>query len=437
MYASQPSRCDLMAWRVSTRMDYNRRGGRIGLAPLGLRTSLMTNKPPLVANSYDGLLQGVVYLLEEARRSAARSVNAIVTATYWEVGHRIVEHEQQGKRRAGYGEALIETLAADLTARFRRGFSQTNLKQMREFYLAWPIRQTVSDESETGRLRGVAPEKRQTLSDELGTGSTVGAIQTVLGGGVPLENNAAPRFPLPWSHYVLLLSVKDAQARRFYEAEALRGGWSVRQLERQISTLFYERTALSRNKAAMLRKGQTARPGDQVTPEEEIKDPLVLEFLGLKDEYSESALEEALILHLEHFLLELGNDFAFVARQKRLRVGDEWYRVDLVFFHRRLKCLILIDLKTGKFTHADAGQMNLYLNYAQEHWTHAGENPAVGLILCAKGDEAVAHYALGNLRNKVLAGEYRLALPAEKKLVAELERTQKALEAYYRSRTPS
>ena len=223
----------------------------------------------------------------------------------------------------------------------------------------------------------------------------------------------------------------------FTNDEALRGGWSARQLDRQISTLFYERTALSRNKAAMLRKGQSARPGDQVTPEEEIKDPLVLEFLGLKDEYSESALEEALILHLEHFLLELGNDFAFVARQKRLRVGDEWYRIDLVFFHRRLKCLILIDLKTGKFTHADAGQMNLYLNYAQEHWTHAGENPAVGLILCSKGDEAVAHYALGNLRNKVLAGEYRLALPEEKKLVAELERTQKALETYYRRRALS
>ena len=195
--------------------------------------------------------------------------------------------------------------------------------------------------------------------------------------------------------------------------------------------------ALSRKKGCHAAQGVSASSEERVTPEEEIKDPLVLEFLGLKDEYSESALEEALILHLEHFLLELGNDFAFVARQKRLRVGDEWYRIDLVFFHRRLKCLILIDLKTGKFTHADAGQMNLYLNYAQEHWTHPGENPAVGLILCAQGDEAVAHYALGNLRNKVLAGEYRLALPAEKKLVAELERTQKALEAYYRPRAPS
>ena len=391
----------------------------------------MTEKSLLATESYDGLLRGVVHLLEEARKTSARSVNAIMAATYWEIGRRIVEHEQEGRKRANYGEALIEKLAADLTARFRRGFSETNLKQMREFYLAWPIRQTLSDESGARRFAGTKPEKGQTLSDELSKRPAQGNLQTMFGKSSPSEMGAFPRFPLPWSHYVRLLSVKDSQARTFYEAEALRGGWSVRQLDRQISTLFYERTALSRNKAAMLRKGQRERPADQVTPEEEIKDPLVLEFLGLKDEYSESTLEEALILHLENFLLELGNDFAFVARQKRLRVGDEWYRIDLVFFHRRLRCLILIDLKTGKFTHADAGQMNLYLNYAREHWTHPGENPPVGLILCAKEDEAVAHYALGNLRNKVLAGEYRLALPAEKQLVEELEKTQKALEAFY------
>ena len=394
----------------------------------------MPEKNLLVPELYNGLLRGVVHLLDEARKTSARSVNAIMTATYWEIGRRIVEREQEGRRRAGYGEALIERLAVDLTARFKRGFSPTNLKQMREFYLTWPIRQTLSDESGARTLRGVKPPKSQTLSDELETVSTEENLQTVPGKSSAPELNAFPQFPLPWSHYIRLLSVKDAQARTFYEAEALQDGWSVRQLDRQISTLFYERTALSRNKAAMLRKGQRERPGDQTTPEEEIKDPLVLEFLGLKDEYSEAALEEALILHLEHFLLELGTDFAFVARQKRLRVGDEWYRIDLVFFHRRLKCLILIDLKTGKFSHADAGQMNLYLNYAREHWTHPGENPPVGLILCAKGDEAVAHYALGNLRNKVLAGEYRLALPAEKQLVAELERTQKALEAFYRRR---
>jgi hypothetical protein len=167
---------------------------------------------------------------------------------------------------------------------------------------------------------------------------------------------------------------------------------------------------------------------DRVLPEEEIKDPLLLEFLGLKDEYSETDLEEALIRHLETFLLELGGDFCFIGRQKRLRIGDEWYRVDLLFFHRRLRCLVIIDLKIGKFTHADAGQMHLYLNYAREHWVHEGENPPVGLILCARKDEAVARYALEGLPNKVMAAEYRTALPDEKALAAEIERTQALLE---------
>jgi len=165
-----------------------------------------------------------------------------------------------------------------------------------------------------------------------------------------------------------------------------------------------------------------------VTADEEVKDPLVLEFLGLKDEYSEGALEEALIHHLETFLLELGNDFAFVGRQRRLRIDDEWYRVDLLFFHRRLKCLVIIDLKLGKFTHADAGQMHLYLNYARENWTHEGENPPVGLILCAARGEALVRYATEGLPNKLLVREYLTVLPDEKLLANEIDRTRAALE---------
>jgi len=235
-------------------------------------------------------------------------------------------------------------------------------------------------------------------------------------------------FPLSWTHYVRLLRTRDDHARAFYEIEALRGGWSVRQLDRQIESQFYERTALSRNKAAMLKKGAAACPNDATTPEEEIKDPYVLEFLGLKDEYSETDLEDALIRHLESFLLELGGDFTFVARQKRLRVGNEWYRVDLIFYHRHLRCLVLIDLKIGRFTHADAGQMHLYLNYAREHWTRTDERPPVGLILCAEKDAAVARYALDGLPNKVVAAEYRTALPDEQLIAAELERTRRALD---------
>lgn len=245
-----------------------------------------------------------------------------------------------------------------------------------------------------------------------------------------LLSELSSAFPLSWSHYVLLMRrSKSPEARQFYEAESLRGGWSVRQLERQINSQFYERTALSRNKAGMLEKGSKALPEDQVSPEEAIKDPYILEFLGLKDEYSESDLEEALILHLQDFLMELGAGFTFVARQKRLRIGSEWYRIDLVFFHRGLRCLVLIDLKLGKFTHADAGQMHLYLNYAKEHWVLPDENPPVGLILCAHKDLAVARYALEGLPNKVMAAEYRTALPDENLIAQELERTRRMLEA--------
>ena len=207
----------------------------------------------------------------------------------------------------------------------------------------------------------------------------------------------------------------------------MRGGWSVRQLDRQINSQFYERTALSHDKVAMLARGSEAQPEDQVLPEQGIKDPYVLEFLDLKDEYSESDLEEALISHLETFLLELGGDFCFMGRQRRLRVGNEWYRVDLLFFHRRLRSLVIIDLKLGKFTHADAGQMHLYLNYAREHWTHDDENPPVGMILCSQKDEAVARYALEGLPNKVMAAEYQTTLPDEKRLAAEVVRARQAL----------
>ncbi len=366
---------------------------------------------------YGGLIGGIGELLEAARRNAARAVNALITATYWEIGRRIVEFEQRGKKRAEYGEELLQRLAQDLTARFGRGFSYPNVNKFRQFYLAFPapgILSTPSIESIHTILSTPSIEsqrkKGQTSSGELAV------------------RDLAARFPLPWSHYVRLLSTKSAEARRFYETEALRGGWSVRQLDRQIASQFYERTALSRNKSAMLRKGSLASAEDSISADEQVRDPLILEFLGLKDEYSETELEQALLRHLENFLLELGGGFAFVGRQRRLRIGGEWYRVDLLFFHRKLRCLVIIDLKVGKFTHADAGQMHLYLNYAREHWTQADENPPVGLILCAEKDDAIAKYALEGLPNKVLAREYKLALPAEKRLAAEIEKTRELLE---------
>jgi predicted nuclease of restriction endonuclease-like (RecB) superfamily len=284
---------------------------------------------------------------------------------------------------------------------------------MRAFYLTWP-------------LPGTAFEKPPTLPAAARAGRIVQTVSAQL--VAVLAKECAEHFPLPWSHYARLLAVRSTHARAFYEREALRGGWTIRQLDRQIQSQFYERTALSRDKVALLTKGDQSNAGNSLTPDEEIKDPYLLEFLGLRDEYSESELEGALLSKLQTFLLELGGDFTFVGRQRRLRIGNEWYRVDLLFFHRRLRCLVIIDLKLGKLTHADAGRMHLYLNYAREHWVLPDENPPVGLILCAEKDHAMARYALEGLSNTVLAAEYRTTLPHEQLLAEEIARTRRQLD---------
>ncbi|EJC5332855.1 Uncharacterized conserved protein [Salmonella enterica subsp. arizonae] len=352
----------------------------------------MTN-PTLAPQSdeYQQIHDGIIRLVDTARTETVRSINAIMTATYWEIGRRIVEFEQGGEARAAYGTRLIERLAVDLSQRYKRSFSTRNLWQIRTFYLCFQhieIPQTVSAESNSILL--------------------------------------AKTFPLPWSAYVRLLSVKDNDARRFYEKETLRNGWSVRQLDRQIATQFYERTLLSSDKLSMLQQDAPAIP--EGLPEHSLRDPFILEFLNLKDEYSESDLEEALLNHLMDFMLELGDDFAFVGRQRRLRIDDNWFRVDLLFFHRKLRCLLVVDLKVGKFSYSDAGQMNMYLNYAKEHWTMPGENPPVGLILCAEKGAGEAYYALNGLPNTVMASEYKVQLPDEKLLADELVRSQNLLE---------
>jgi predicted nuclease of restriction endonuclease-like (RecB) superfamily len=364
-------------------------------------------KMTTIPENYNNIHAGIVELLKTARSAAARNINSIMTATHWEIGRRIVKFEQGGEHRAEYGEQLIEQLSGDLTRQFGRGFGRANLWQMRAFYLAWPqgqILQTLSGESKN------SIDPNHIKGDPL----TLAAV--------------ASHFALPWSAYVRLLSVKSPEARTFYETEALRLGWSVRQLDRQIGSQFYERVALSQNKAAMQEKAETPQPSDLITPEEAIKDPFVLEFLDLKDEYSESDFEDALIQRLAEFLLELGDDFAFLGRQRRLRIDDTWFRIDLVFFHRRLRTIVLVDLKVGRFSYADAGQMHLYLNYAREHWMKPGENPPVGLILCAEKGAAEAHYALDNLPNKVLAAEYQTVLPDEKLIAEELERSRQEIE---------
>jgi predicted nuclease of restriction endonuclease-like (RecB) superfamily len=369
-------------------------------------TDLMSHNP-----EYGAIHGDIVTLLDAARRAAARSVNALMTATYWEIGRRIVDSEQGGAGRAGYGQALLKRLSADLGGRYGRGFGTDNLEQMRLFYLAYPPDQI-----------------SETLSRKLPADTATGKSGTV-SRKLSLEQ-LAEAFPLSWSHYVhLVRRTRSIEEREFYEGEALRGGWSVRQLDRQIATQYYTRALLSKNKRTMLEKGSKPQASDLITPDEAIKDPYVLEFLNLKDEYSESQLEEALIHRLEDFLLELGGDFTFVGRQRRLRIGESWFRVDLLFFHRRLRCLVIIDLKLTELNHADVGQMHMYCNYAREHWTLPGENPPVGLILCARTNAAVARYALEGLPNKVLAAEYQTVLPDEKLLADELVKTRRELES--------
>jgi len=360
---------------------------------------------------YKHIHGNIVAILESSRRAAARSVNALMTATYWEVGRRVVEFEQGGENRAAYGQALLVRLSGDLTKRFGRGFGVDNLELMRLFYQTYPPAAISESLIRKSADSSAAPNSELVIRN------------------FDLERLATV-FPLSWTHYVhLMRRTRSTDERTFYEAEALRGGWSVRQLDRQISSQYHTRAMLSKNKRAMLEKGSNAHPSDFVTPEEAIKDPYVLEFLDLKDEYSESQLEDALVHRLEDFLLELGGDFAFVGRQRRLRIGESWFRVDLLFFHRRLRCLVIIDLKLTELNHADVGQMHMYCNYAREHWTLPGENPPVGLILCARTNAAVARYALEGLPNKVLAAEYHTVLPDEKLLAEELAKARHEWEA--------
>ena len=351
--------------------------------------------------TYSTLITDLASLIEQGRKAAVRYVNTALVATYWLMGRTIVEYEQKGEERAEYGEALLKNLANDLSPKYGKGFSERNLELMRKFYLYYPISQTLSAKSE---------KKSHTLSSQP---------------SVAIPNTLSTKFPLSWSHYCLLMRLDEPYKREFYEAECIRGNWSVRQLDRQIQSMLYERTALSKRKMAVIAKAHE-KP-ITLKPEDEIKDPYILEFLGLKDEYSESQMEEALIKHLEHFLLELGIGFTFVARQKRITLEGSHYRLDLLLYHRILQCLVAIDLKIGEFTHADAGQMNLYLNYLKDREKLPGENEPVGIILCTDKKKTVVEYALGGMSNRIFASKYRLQLPDPEVLKAEIEHERQRL----------
>ena len=356
--------------------------------------------------NYSTLITDLASLIEQGRTAAVRYVNTALVTTYWLMGRRIVEYEQKGKERAEYGEALLKKISADLTPQFGKGFTERNLGHMRQFYISY---QKILN-TPCAELEEKPQEKAHTVCAELAP--------------ISISETLSRKFSLSWSHYRLLMRLDEPFKREFYE-ECIRGNWSVRQLDRQIQSILYERTALSKRKMAVIAKAHE-KP-ITLKPEDEIKDPYILEFLGLKDEYSESQLEEALIKHLEHFLLELGIGFTFVARQKRITLEGSHYRLDLLLYHRILRCLVAIDLKIGEFTHADAGQMNLYVNYLKDREKLPEENDPVGLILCADKKKTVVEYALGGMSNRIFASKYKLQLPDPEVLKAEIEHEKQRL----------
>lgn len=382
--------------------------------------------------NFPTLVSDIRALTSSAQAAAARTADRLLTLRSWLIGAWIVEYEQNGEDRAAYGEALIERLAEDLDRDEVRGLSARNLKNFRQLVLTWPdldagrtaiavlgpIRQTASAEFS-------APEIRQTPSAEF-------ALVVRASTGFPsLAARAATLDRLPWqdaawterlfasltfSHLLELSRIDIPLKRAFYELQLLKEGWAVRELKRQVKSMLFERIGLSRDKDAVLALSRDGRLME--TPAMILRDPYVLEFLGLPEPhaFTEAALEAALLDHLQEFLRELGRDFCFVDRQLRITVGGDHHHLDLLFFHRGLRCLVAIDLKIGEFDHRDAGQMHFYLNWIAVNLTKPDESPPVGLLLCAGKDEEKVHYATANLPRKVFVSRYLTVLPSEEQL---------------------
>lgn len=340
-------------------------------------------------------------IIEQARGAVVRSVNFTMVMSYWQIGKRIVEEEQGGTKKAGYGDKLIKELSVSLTKEYGNGFSSTNLKYFRQFYLTFPIHHTLRDEF-TGRSKSYALRRKSDNTGELSIGHAL-------------------RGELSWTHYRLLMKVENENARNYYINEAIEQNWSTRTLERQINSLYYERILSSKNKKALKAKANKEAEKNNVL--DFVKDPYVLEFLQLKQNKTlyEQSLETELINKLQYFLLELGKGFSFVARQKRVSAENEHFYIDLVFYNYILKCFMLIDLKVGKLTHQDIGQMDFYIRYFEEHERQASDNPTIGLILCTEKNEAIVKYSVLKENKQLFASKYKLYLPTEKELVAELK----------------
>jgi predicted nuclease of restriction endonuclease-like (RecB) superfamily len=382
------------------------------------------------------LYQRVRQILESARTGVTRTVNTTQVIANWLIGQEIVEEEQKGEKKAAYGDVLLADLAGKLTVEFGSGYSETNLRWFRQFYLEYPdllpkrIHHAVSDKS-VSSLRSDNSAIHHAVRDE--------SLQAMLN-APPAETWRPGRLHpnLSWTHYRTLLRVEKREARSFYEIEGLQNNWAARELERQINSLLYERLALSRDKKGLLR---LARKGQEIQgPLDIFKDPLVLEFLKMpaSAKLAESDLEAALLNELQSFLLELGKGFAFVARQERITPDGDHFYVDLVFYHIVLKCFVLLDLKVRKLTHEDLGQFQLYLNYYDRERRVEGDNPTLGLILCTDKNDAVVRYTLGEeQQRKTFTSRYKLHLPSETELKAELLREVKRIAPITASRSNS
>ncbi len=375
-------------------------------------------KTPNTPDLDDAALFGrIVDILEEARSHVTTTVNSAMVVAYWLIGREIVEEEQKGQKRAGYGKAVIEDLSRRLTRRYGRGYSTVSLWNMRKFYQTY-IDRTAKILSPSGREFS----QQEILSPTGRELSKTGHLHPQDGELTPIQRTAGIESPtgfnphLSWSHYRALMRVKNEQARQFYEQEAARNHWNKRQLERQINTVLFERLLKSRDKDSVL---QLANDGQATEhPIDIIKDPYALEFLGLPESHRllESDLEAALTTHMQEFLLELGAGFAFVARQKRLTLDGDHFYADLVFYHVRLKCYVIIDLKTEKLTHGDIGQMQMYVHYIDREVCTLDDNPTIGLILCTDKNDAVVEYVLDKGNERIFASRYKLELPPKDEL---------------------
>ena len=329
----------------------------------------------------------IAQVINKGKQTAYKAINSAMILTYWEIGKLIVEEEQQGKERADYGNFIILTLAKRLKKEFGSGYSQANLRNFRQFFLLFPIRYAVRSE-------------------------------------------------LTWTHYRLIMRVENANARAFYEAESIQSNWSTRALERQIHTFYYERVLASRDREGVAKEADENIHHLSISPLDFVKDPYVLEFLDIKPDHTlyESDLEQLIMDNLQQFILELGRGFAFVARQQYIRIGEDDFYIDLVFYNYILKCFVLIDLKMGKLTHQDVGQMDSYVRIYEDKFKIVGDNPTIGIILCSEKNEAIVKYSILNDSEQLFASKYVLYLPTEAELKAELERERMLAELRMREK---